>query len=83
MLAQNRNNLLGYYIALSSAYLTLPKKRLYKDEVPEPLKGYNAMLKHLYFIEYKRAMLKEFTSLIDRGTFKDKEHINKKLILLI
>ena len=41
------------------------------------------MLKHLYFIEYKRAMLKEFTSLIDRGTFEYKEHTNEKLILLI
>ena len=41
------------------------------------------MLKHLYFIEYKRAMLKEFTSLIDRGTFEYKEHTNKKLVPLI
>jgi hypothetical protein len=28
-------------------------------------------------------MLKEFTSLINRGTFEYKEHTNKKLILLI
>jgi len=28
-------------------------------------------------------MLKEFTSLIDRGTFEYKEHTNEKLILLI
>ena len=41
------------------------------------------MLKHLYCIEYKRAMLKEFTSLINRGTFEYKEYINKKLVLLI
>ena len=41
------------------------------------------MLKHLYFIEYKRAMLKEFTSLIDRGTFEYKQHTNEKLVLLI
>ena len=41
------------------------------------------MLKYLYFIEYKRAMLKEFTSLIDRGTFEYKQHMNEKLVLLI
>jgi hypothetical protein len=64
------HQLSGYYIALSSAYFTLLKKRLYKDEVPELLKGYNAMLKHLYLTEYKQAMLKEFNGLIDRGTFK-------------
>ena len=80
---QEVNQLLGYYIALSSVYLTLPKRRLHKDEVPEPLKGYNAILKHLYFIEYKRAMLKEFTSLIDKGTFEYKQHTNEKLVLLI
>jgi hypothetical protein len=41
------------------------------------------MLKHLYSIKYKRAILKEFTSLIDRGTFEYKEHTNEKLILLM
>jgi hypothetical protein len=42
------------------------------------------MLKHLYLIKYKQAMLKEFNSLIDRGTFKYKEHSNnEKLVLLI
>ena len=41
------------------------------------------MLKNLYSIEYKRAMLKEFTSLIDRGTFEYKQHTNEKLVLLI
>jgi len=45
---------------------------MHKDEVPEPLKGYNAMLKYLYFVKYKRAMLKEFTSLMDKGTFEYK-----------
>jgi hypothetical protein len=40
------------------------------------------MLKHLFLVEYKRAMLKEFTSLINRGTFEYKEYINK-LILFI
>jgi hypothetical protein len=81
---QEVNQLSSYYIALSSAYLTLPKRRLYRDKVPELLKGYNAMLKHLYLIKYKQAMLKEFNSLIDRGTFKYKEHSNnEKLVLLI
>jgi len=56
---------------------------LHRDEVPEPLKGYNAMLKHPYSAEYKRAMLKEFTSLINRGTFEYKQHTNEKLVLLI
>jgi hypothetical protein len=52
--------------------------------VPELLKGYNAMLKHLYLTKYKQAMLKEFNSLIDYKTFKYKEHSNnKKLVLLI
>jgi hypothetical protein len=64
------HQLSGYYVALSSAYFTLPKKRLHRDEVPELLKGYNAMLKHLYLTKYKQAMLKEFNSLIDRGTFE-------------
>jgi hypothetical protein len=74
----------SYYIALSLAYFTLPKKRLHRDKVPEPLKGYNAMLKHLYLIEYKQAMLKEFNGLIDYRTFKCKEHLNnEKLVLLI
>ena len=41
------------------------------------------MLKHLYSVKYKRAMLKEFTSLINRGTFEYKQHINEKLVLLI
>ena len=41
------------------------------------------MLKHLYSAKYKRAMLKEFTSLMDRGTFEYKEYTNKKLVLLI
>jgi hypothetical protein len=77
------HQLLGYYAALSSAYFTLLKKRLHRDEVPELLKGYNFMLKHLYFAKYKRAMLKEFTSLIDRGTFEYKKHTNKKLVPLI
>jgi hypothetical protein len=73
-----------YYTALSSAHLTLPKKRLHKDKVPKLPKGYNTILKHLYLTEYKQAMLKEFNSLIDRGTFKYKEHTNnEKLVLLI
>jgi len=82
---QEVNQLLGYYIALSSVYLTLPKRRLHKDEVPEPLKGYNAILKHLYSTKYKQAMLKEFTSLIDCKTFEYQELTNttKKLVLLI
>jgi hypothetical protein len=67
---QEVNQLLGYYAALSSVYFTLPKKRLYKDEVPELLKGYNAMLKHLYLTKYKQAILKEFNSLIDYRTFE-------------
>jgi hypothetical protein len=42
------------------------------------------MLKHPYLIKYKQAMLKEFNSLINRGTFKYKEHSNnEKLVLLI
>ena len=42
------------------------------------------MLKHPYSTKYKQAMLKEFNSLIDRRTFKYKEHSNnKKLVLLI
>ena len=56
---------------------------MHRDEVPEPLKGYNAILKHLYSAEYKRAMLKEFTSLMDRGTFEYKQHTNEKLVPLI
>jgi hypothetical protein len=67
---QEVHQLLGYYIALSSAYFTLPKKRLYRDEVPEPLKGYNAILKHPYLTKYKQAILKEFNSLIDYKTFE-------------
>jgi hypothetical protein len=51
--------------------------------VPELLKGYNSMLKHPYSAKYKRAMLKEFTSLIDRGTFEYKEYTNKKLVPLM
>jgi hypothetical protein len=51
--------------------------------VPEPLKGYNSMLKYPYSVEYKRAILKEFTSLINQDTFEYKEHTNKKLVLLI
>ena len=51
--------------------------------MPELLKGYNSILEHLYSAKYKRAILKEFTSLIDRGTFEYKEHTNKKLIPLI
>jgi hypothetical protein len=53
--------------------------------VPEPPKGYNAMLKHLYLTKYKQAMLKEFTSLIDRGTFEYQKLTNttKKLVPLI
>jgi len=78
------HQLSGYYAALSSAYLTLPKKQLHKDEVPEPPKGYNAMLKHPYSTKYKQAMLKEFNSLIDRETFKYKEHLNnEKLVPLM
>ena len=50
---QEVHQLLGYYTALSSAYFTLPKKHLHKNEVPELLKGYNAMLKHLYLTKYK------------------------------
>jgi len=50
---QEVHQLSGYYIALSLVYFTLPKKRLYKDEVPELLKGYNAMLKHPYLTKYK------------------------------
>ena len=41
------------------------------------------MLKHLYSTKYKRAILKEFTSLINRGTFEYKQHTNKKLVLLM
>ena len=41
------------------------------------------MLKHPYSAEYKRAMLKEFTSLMDRGTFEYKQYINEKLVLLM
>jgi hypothetical protein len=42
------------------------------------------MLKHLYLIKYKQAILKEFNGLIDRGTFEYKEHSNnEKLVLLI
>ena len=42
------------------------------------------MLKHLYSIKYKQAMLKEFNSLIDRKTFKYKKHTNdEKLVLLM
>jgi hypothetical protein len=81
---QEVNQLLSYYAALSSAYLTLPKRQLHRDEVPELLKGYNAMLKHLYSTKYKQAMLKEFNSLIDYETFKYKEHSNnEKLVPLI
>jgi hypothetical protein len=81
---QDIYQLSSYYIALSSAYLTLLKRQLHKDKVPEPLKGYNIMLKHLYLTKYKQAMLKEFNSLIDYKTFKYKNHLNnKKLVLLI
>ena len=41
------------------------------------------MLKHLYLTKYKQAILKEFNSLIDRGTFEYQEHTNKKLVLLM
>ena len=41
------------------------------------------MLKHPYSAEYKRAMLKEFTSLMDRGTFEYKQHTNEKLVPLM
>ena len=43
------------------------------------------MLKHLYSTEYKQAMLKEFTGLMDRGTFEYQELIDttKKLVPLI
>jgi hypothetical protein len=41
------------------------------------------MLKHLYLIKYKQAILKEFNSLINRGTFEYIKHINKKLMPLI
>jgi myosin-crossreactive antigen len=52
--------------------------------VPELLKGYNAILKHLYLTKYKQAMLKEFNGLIDYKTFKYKEYSdNEKLVLLI
>jgi hypothetical protein len=52
--------------------------------VPELLKGYNAILKHLYLTKYKQAILKEFNSLIDYKTFKYKEYSdNEKLVLLI
>ena len=57
--------------------------QLYKNEVPEPLKGYNAMLRHLYLTKYKQAMLKEFNSLMDRRTFEYTEHKDEKLVLLI
>jgi hypothetical protein len=79
------HQLSGYYAALSSAYLTLPKKRLHRDEVPEPPKGYNAILKHPYSTEYKQAMLKEFNGLMDRGTFEYQEltDTTKKLVPLM
>jgi hypothetical protein len=41
------------------------------------------MLKHLYLTEYQRAIVKEFTSLLDYKTFEYKEHSNKKLVLLM
>ena len=43
------------------------------------------MLKHLYLTKYKQAMLKEFNSLIDCGTFEYQELIDttKKLVLLM
>jgi hypothetical protein len=43
------------------------------------------MLKHLYLTEYKQAMLKEFNSLIDCGTFEYQEltDITEKLVPLI
>ena len=70
---QEVQQLLKYYIALSLAYLTLPKKQLHRDKVLEPLKGYNTIFKHLYAIEYKQAILKKFTRLIDQGIFEYKE----------
>jgi hypothetical protein len=52
--------------------------------MPEPLKGFNAMLKHLYSTKYKQAILKEFTSLIDYKIFEYKEYTNnEKLVLLM
>ena len=41
------------------------------------------MLKHLYLTKYKQAMLKEFNSLINRGTFEYQEYTNEKLVLLM
>ena len=41
------------------------------------------MLKHPYSAKYKRAMLKEFTSLMDKGTFDYKQHTNEKLVPLM
>jgi hypothetical protein len=75
-----RRNLGAFFVSL---HLTLPKKRLHRDEVLEPLEGYNAMLKHLYLTEYQRAMFKEFTSLLDCGTFEYKEHLDEKLVPLM
>ena len=72
---------LGAFFA--SSHLTLPKKRLHRDEVLKPLKGYNAILKHSYLTEYQRAIFEEFTSLLDCGTFEYKEHSNEKLVPLM
>jgi hypothetical protein len=41
------------------------------------------MLKHPYLTKYKQAILKEFNSLIDCGTFEYQEHTNKKLVPLM